>query len=391
MKLVILATLLTLSALYAPQPLLPVLSAEFGVSRDAAAFLTTIAFIPLSIAPLLYGYMLQSVSPRRMLRISLLLLGLSEFAFAAAGNFPLLVGLRLLQGLLVPAMLTALMTYVSQSSKEADVQRSMAIYIAATILGGFLGRLCSGGLATLFGWRSSFLLLGLSLLGCAWLLRQLKDVSQVQLARARPQLLWQVLRVGFFLRTYLAVFCLFLVFAAVMNYLPFRLTELSEQASELRIGLMYSGYLMGVVTSLSAVRITRRCGGAVTAMLIGFSCYLIAIAGLSGSSVASLFADMFFFCGSMFLVHATASGWLNRSAGSHKGVVNGLYIAFYYAGGAVGSSVPGPIYSQYGWQGVVFVLLLIATLGLLLIFSCRRAQMSGLPLLNDTDRSSGKS
>jgi len=381
MRLIVLATLLTLSALYAPQPLLPVLSSEFGVSRDAAAFLTTISFIPLSIAPLVYGYMLQAVSPRRMLRISLLLLAASEFVFAAAGHFPLLVGLRLLQGLLVPAMLTALMTYVSQNSEEGTVQRSMATYIASTILGGFLGRLCSGGLATLFGWRSSFLALGVSLLVCAGLLGRLRDTDRLSLARPHPRLLWQVLRQGYFLRTYLAIFCLFMVFAAVMNYLPFRLTEISSEADELRIGLMYSGYLMGVVTSLLAVRIVNRCGGAVHAMLLGFSGFLAAIGGLSGQGVAVLFVDMFLFCGAMFLVHATASGWLNRSAGSHKGVVNGLYIAFYYGGGAVGSSVPGPVYNHFGWTGVVLGLFAIAAIGGLLVCSCLGAQRTGLPQL----------
>lgn len=351
MKLICFATLLTLSALYAPQPLLPVLAEEFMVSRDAIAFLTTVTFIPLSLAPLFYGYLLQSVEPKRMLRISLLLLGLTEFLFALSNSYALLVGLRLIQGLLVPALLTALMTYVSKSAKEGEVQRSMAIYIAATILGGFFGRLCSGAIATFWGWRTSFVILGVSLIFCAWLLGRLKPAGEVHLARPHPRLILQVLRHGYFFRIYLAVFCLFLVFAAVMNFIPFRLTEISEHADELRIGLMYSGYLMGVVSSLSAVAFARRFGGAVVAMVCGFAGYLIAILGLGLPQVEVLFVDMFCFCGAMFLVHATASGWLNRYAGTHKGVVNGLYIAFYYGGGAIGSSAPGPVYSLFGWQG----------------------------------------
>ncbi|RME40741.1 MAG: hypothetical protein D6794_01705 [Deltaproteobacteria bacterium] len=71
----------------------------------------------------------------------------------------------------------------------------------------------------------------------------------------------------------------------------------------------------------------------------------------------------------MFLVHATASGWMNRFAGSHKGVVNGLYIAFYYGGGALGSSAPGPVYARLGWNGVVAVLVLTALVGLVLVLS----------------------
>ena len=68
MAAILFTTVLALSALYVPQPLLPVLSAEFGVSRETAALLTTISFIPLSLAPLFYGALLESVSTRKMLR-----------------------------------------------------------------------------------------------------------------------------------------------------------------------------------------------------------------------------------------------------------------------------------------------------------------------------------
>lgn len=370
MSLVILTTILTLSALYAPQPLLPVLAREFGISRDAAAFLTTIAMLPLSVAPLAYGYLLQAIPAHRLLRIGVLLLGLSELGFAAAGSYPQLLGLRLFQGLLIPALLTALMTYVSQVSSGATVQRAMGTYVAATILGGFLGRLVSGGIASLWGWRYSFLLLALSLGICFVLLARLREAPALNLARPRPALVLEVLRRPYFSRAYLAIFCLFLVFAAVMNFLPFRLTEISGQASEFHIGLMYSGYLMGIVTALLAVRIGRKLGGEVRAMVLGLALYTLALFGFGVGHPPVLFAVMFLFCGAMFLVHATASGWLNRQAGGHKGVVNGLYVAFYYGGGVIGSSVPGLLYHRFGWHGFLVLLLVTAGCGLLLAISC---------------------
>ncbi|GAB4184477.1 MAG: MFS transporter [Geothermobacteraceae bacterium] len=369
MPLILLATILTLSALYAPQPLLPTLADTFGVSRDAAALLVTLTFIPLALAPLGYGYLLQAVEPRRVLRTCFALLGLSALVFAASKSFALLLAIRLFQGLLVPALLTSLMTYVSRRSGVGDVQRQMAIYIAATILGGFLGRLVSGALAAWTDWRVSFVVLGCCLLGLTLLLGRLPAAGGLELARPRPALLAEVLGRGFFLRLYLAVFCLFLVFAGVMNFIPFRLTDLSEQANELRIGLMYSGYLMGVVSSLSATRLCRRLGGELRVLCTGFGLYLLACLLLAVPDVRLLFVNMFLFCGGMFLVHATASGWINRFAGSHKGVVNGLYIAFYYGGGAIGSSAPGPVYAWFGWNGVVAGLVLTALAGLALALS----------------------
>jgi MFS transporter, YNFM family, putative membrane transport protein len=371
MGIVIYAAVLTISALYAPQPLLPVLAREFSISRDLVALLTTVAMVPLSLAPLLYGYILQSVSARSMLQVSMLLLAISELLFAMAGSFYQLLTLRIFQGLLIPALLTALMTYVSQMANVTNIQRAMGIYIAATILGGFLGRTLSGGLATLFGWRTSFSVLALSMFGCLALLARLQSSSPVAMARPSLELLRNVLRRPLFLRSYLGVFCLFLVFAAMMNFIPFRLTEISQQANSFRIGLIYCGYLMGLISSLLAVWIGRMLGGEIRAMISGFVLFGLALAGFIQPAPLVLFLMMFLFCGTMFLVHATASGWLNKLAGSSKGVVNGLYVAFYYGGGVVGSSLPGLIYHRYGWNGFLLSLAIVAMLGCLLVISAR--------------------
>ena len=62
---------------------------------------------------------------------------------------------------------------------------------------------------------------------------------------------------------------------------------------------------------------------------------------------------------------------MNKLAGGNKGVVNGLYVAFYYSGGAVGSSVPGFIYHGCGWASFLSALAAVALSGGLLIASCR--------------------
>ena len=364
---IILNTILVLSALYAPQPLLPVLSQEFGVSREAAAALTTVTFIPLALAPLFYGYLLETVSPVRLLKLAVSILAVSEIVFAVSDSFPLLIGIRLIQGLLVPAILTSLMTYLSGRSSTENVQRIMAIYIAATIFGGFAGRATSGLIANLFGWRFSFLVLAVSL-GLGFLsLYRLPAAGELKMSRPQPQVLLEVLRKPSFLPIYLSVFCLFLSFAAVMNFLPFRLTELSDQADELKIGLMYSGYMMGIVTSLGAPRIVTWVRGEIRTLRIGLFCLVLTLAGLAATRIWLLFGTMFLFCAAMFLVHSTASGLVNRLAGSeHRGLTNGLYVAFYYAGGSVGSFAPGIIYRHFGWNGFLVALALVGGLG----FSC---------------------
>ena len=367
MSIILFTTILTLSALYAPQPLLPVIMQEFGVSRESAAALTTMAFVPLSVAPLVYGYLLESIRPERMLRWAVLLLAVSEVLFFFAPSFGLLLAIRLFQGLLIPAILTALMTYLAMISHGAAVQRAMAVYVCATIFGGFLGRLCSGAIASLLGWRFSFLLLAVSLFLCYALLCRLGPAAARNLNKPTLASVGAVLRNGRLGLLYSSVFCLFLVFAAIMNFLPFRLTEISDQASEFRIGLMYSGYLMGMATSLGAGWIAGRCGGEGRAMQFGLVLFGLFLIVLGAPYVSTLFLGMFFFCGAMFLIHATASGLVNRLGTANKGLANGLYVAFYYAGGTVGSYLPGLVYRHFGWgwfiaalgAGSLFCLLLV--------------------------------
>jgi len=373
MAAILFTTILTLSALYVPQPLLPVLTAEYGVTREMAALLTTIAFVPLSLAPLFYGALLEAVSARRMLRLAVLLLAGSEVLMYLVEPFAGLMTLRLVQGLLIPAMLTSLMTYTSQVTDKSDMARAMAWYIAATILGGFAGRALSGLIASLLHWRFSFLFLGGGLLVAWFWLGRITDAGSLKISRPDKRLVARVLGEPVARTAYAMVFCFFLVFAAVMNYLPFRLTELSSNANEFRIGLAYSGYLMGIAVSLNAVRIHRLCGGPERVMIGGLAIFILALLVMTLPQVTALVGGMFVLCGASFLTHATATGYLNRYMTQYKGVVNGLYVSFYYGGGAVGSYLPGYVYRGFGWSGFIAVLLVFLVIALLLAVHLSRS------------------
>ncbi|MDH3998769.1 MAG: MFS transporter [Desulfuromonadales bacterium] len=372
MPAILFTTLLTLSALYLPQPLLPVLTAEFGISQETAALLTTVSFVPLSLAPLFYGALLETISARRMLRVSVLLLAVTEVLVFITQSFELLILLRLIQGLLIPAILTALMTYTSLAAKQGEVERAMSWYIAATILGGFAGRAFSGLIAGMLHWRFSFLLLGASLLAAWWWLGRIPDAGKVKSAKVRFSLILSLLKQPVARTVYLMVFCFFLVFAAMMNYLPFRLTELSPGVDEFRIGMAYSGYLMGIVASLNAVRIQRYCGGAAPTMVVGLALFVVALAVMLPPSLYALLGGMFLLCGASFLTHATATGFLNRHLDSHHGTVNGLYVSFYYGGGAIGSWLPGYLYHDFGWSGFMLALIGVVLTALMLAVTLLR-------------------
>lgn len=369
---IVFVTISTFSAIYAPQPLLAVLAKSFRVDAAHASLITTATLLPLGVAPLFYGLLLESVPAERVLVIAAAVLGIASLGLAASGTYPVFMAFRLVQGLCAPAVLTCCMTLAAGVGKAGatsgeELRRAMSVYIAATIFGGFFGRFMAGTLSTLLDWRVAFLGLGATLLAGALLVTRLDVDDAAVYTKMQPRTLWRVLRMPGFLRMYAIVFCVFFVFASLLNFLPFRLDDLGGGFSEFRIGAMYSGYLVGIVVSLLAPRTMRLLGGEMRAVLLGLAIFLLITPVFAVAGTGLAFACMFVFCGGMFQVHSTAPGLLQRVAGNHRGVVNGLYLSFYYVGGAVGTSAPGIVYEHFGWE--VFVLLLTGVLLLALVLA----------------------
>lgn len=361
---VLYATVLAFASLYAPQPILPLLGEAFGVGPGQASLLITTTLLPLSIAPVAYGFILEAVPAKTLLRAAVLLLALAQLPFLISDVFWVLVGVRFFQGLLLPAVFTSLMTYLSTVTAPERVRRAMSFYIAATITGGFAGRALSGFIAEFGHWRMTFLVLAVGLLAAFGLLFRLETEVRARFARPSLHAIGAVLGDRFFLKSYLVIFLVFFVFASILNFLPFRLRELSDSVSEFRIAMVYSGYLIGIVVALASITIIRRLGNEVRAILSGLAVYALATLAFAAPSVPLVFAVMWLFCAGMFLVHSVLSGFLNHRATERKGLVNGLYISFYYAGGALGSFLPGHLYRHFGWEVYIAGLSLLVTLAI---------------------------
>ncbi len=371
-------------SLYAPQPIQRALAAHFGVGLQTASLFVTVTLLPLGIAPLAYGLLLERIPARRMLMASTLGLALSTLALAACESVWPFLGLRVVQGLLIPAALTGLMTYVATHSRPEAMQRVMAFYVAATIVGGFSGRFVAGVLTSAMGWRAPFVAIGVGLAACLALLLSLDADARVRMERIRLSAVPEVLRRPAFLRVYAIIFCCFFVYAAVLNFLPHRLASLDSSISEARIGATYLGYLMGIATALMARGVSRRLGGERTAMTVGLTIHIAATALFVLPWTGAAFLAMFPFCTGMFLVHSLAPGLLNRLSESNRGLVNGLYIAFYYTGGTLGSFLPGLIYGRFGWPALVAALCGLLGLALVLARGLRLETVGRIAIQGDS-------
>ena len=370
------STIVTICSLYAAQPIQPVFQQEFALSKLQATLFTTLMMMPLGVAPLFYGYLLEAFSAKFLVRGAILALGVLEIMFSMAGSYLSLLLIRAVQGLMIPAILTSLMSYISYSASRENVQHFIARYIAATITGGFLGRFLSGLFADIFGWRFFFFTLGLFLLLGFFLLSNLEKNVKLQYERPNMDQAASLFREGRYRWLYLSIFCIFFVFSALMNFLPFELKRMNPSLGEAGIGLMYLGYSMGILVSMSTRKIINYFGSEPDAILAGIGIFFLGTIIFLVENYQAMFFGMFVFCAGLFMAHSLLSGFVNKLAQDNKAIANGVYISFYYMGGSMGSFLPGIIFEYFGWKVFLLSLLLMLTIALFFTSRMKKAVLS---------------
>ncbi|WP_261517455.1 MFS transporter [Campylobacter lanienae] len=362
---------LTLCILYATQPIGPIFESQLGISKTQAALFTTAIMTPLAFAGIFYGYLLEKIQIKSILVIAFLLLGISEIIFSFTHSYFLLLNIRGFQGLLIPAVLTGIMSYISQISSKDSVANAIGVYIGVTIIGGFMGRALSGFFTDIFGWRVFFFIIGCIAILASILL--LKFSQNIKASYLKPHLIdiIHTLKTRHNLYIFLMIFGIFFTFQAMLNFIPFELAKISDNYSSSKAGMLYIGYLVGVLVAFNTKKIVAFLGSSIKSIIVGIIILIIAIQIFRIESFWLIFVAMVVFCLGNFIAHSIASGFINKMATSHKGISNGLYVSFYYFGGALGSFVPGFIYIPFGWGAMLSFISVVSFISLIFIMVIR--------------------
>lgn len=362
---------LTLCILYATQPIGPVFENELGISKTQATLFTTAIMMPLAFAGIFYGYLLEKIQIKIILVLAFLFLGISEIVFSLTHSYFLLLNIRGFQGLLIPAVLTGIMSYISQISSKDSVANAIGVYIGVTIIGGFMGRALSGFFTDIFGWRVFFFIIGCVAILASILL--LKFSQNIKASYLKPHLIdiIHTLKTRHNLYIFLMIFGIFFTFQAMLNFIPFELAKISDNYSSSKAGMLYIGYLVGVLVAFNTKKIVAFLGSSIKSIIVGIIILIIAIQIFRIESFWLIFVAMVVFCLGNFIAHSIASGFINKMATSHKGISNGLYVSFYYFGGALGSFVPGFIYIPFGWGAMLTFISVVSFISLIFIMVIR--------------------
>jgi len=368
---IIYCIIIVLSVMYATQPLQPLLANEFDVSITKASQFTAVIMLFLAISPIIYGYILEKMNAKKMLTNSLIVLFITNIFLGLARNYELFLLFRTIEALVIPAILTSLMSILANIDKE-NVKFNMSIYVAATVFGGLVGRVFSGFIATNFSYEYVFYSLSLAILVSIYFINKLSYEGEATIARPKISDITAILKDKRFLTIYLLMFCVFFVFAGVLNILPFRVKDISSDVSEFQISLLYLGYGMGILVSLNSKKIIKFFKNEVNTILAGLLFFLFITIFLTIPNVITLFILIFLFCLGMFTVHSVSTGLANSMKSSQKSLTSGMYLTFYYLGGAFGSFLPSIIYEKFGWNIVIYIFCFILFMIVFLVVNTKK-------------------
>ncbi|AHG22443.1 membrane protein [Chania multitudinisentens RB-25] len=351
------AGLATFALLYCVQPILPVLSQDFGISPAESSLSLSFATGLLAFGLMFTGPLSDAIGRKSVMVTSLLLAAICTLVCAFMTSWHGILLMRALIGLSLSGVAAVGMTYLSEEIHPSVVAFSMGLYISGNSIGGMSGRLVTGVLTDFFSWRISLAVIGLFALAAACMFWRILPASRhFRASSLRPH----TLLVNFKLHwhdkglplLFAEGFLLMGSFITLFNYIGYRLLSNPYYFSQATVGLLSVVYLTGSYSSPKAGVLTSRFGrGAV--LVIAILMMLLGILTTALAPIAAVFIGMMLFTAGFFAAHSVASSWIGRRARRAKGQASSLYLFCYYAGSSIAGALGGVFWHSFGWGGVV--------------------------------------
>lgn len=367
--------------LYAPQAVLPDAARELATSASATALLVSAATLGLAAGVLPWASVADRIGRVRAMTVAMLGATAVGLVVPFAPSFGLIVVGRAVEGLFVAGVPAVAMAYLTEMLTEAGsgsvVPRAAGTYVAGTSMGGLLGRLVSGGVAELFGWRAG---LGAVAAACVvatgvfiWLAprdqmrREGGAGSRAGSEKPRPDSdgSRRARRLRVLLGPRLLVLdaqglLLMGGFVAVYNYLGFRLTDEPFGLSSGVVSLVFLAYLAGTWSSARTGRLVVRHGRR-RVLIVSTGVMAAGVAATLSAWLPVVLAGLVALTAGFFGAHAVASGWTPVAAPRARTQAAAVYNLAYYAGSSLFGWLGGVGFALAGWPGTVgMVLVLVA-------------------------------
>jgi predicted MFS family arabinose efflux permease len=357
--------------LYAPQALLPELAHEFGVSAAQITAMITASTLAIALTAPFTGAAADVLGRKRLITTAMFAVTVPVLMETIATAPGTLIFWRFIEGLLLPPIFTVVLAYVGDEWPPAEVVGVAGLYVSASSLGGFCGRLIPGIVGDVAGWRYAFLAIAaIGLAGAivvaAKLPKEKRFVRSDGFLASGRQMLRHLGNLQL-VATCVVGFGVLFNFIAIFTYVSFRLAAPPYNFTPSLLGAVFFTYLVGAVATPWTGRVVMRYGRRAL-MISVISVWLVGLALLLASPLALILIGLSLCAGCGMLCQAISTGYVTASANEGRSSAIGLYVSSFYIGGSVGGVAAGALWSAAGWWGVVALsAAVVAMMGMIVI------------------------
>jgi YNFM family putative membrane transporter len=365
-----LAGVATFALLYSTQALLPLVSADFGVSASEASWTVSAATGGLALFVLPMSALSERFGRRTLMTASLAVAVTVGLLVPFAPSIGALVALRAVQGAALAGLPASATAYLAEEVRPKALITAIGLFVAGNSVGGMSGRVITGWVAQEWGWRAAVGTIGLIAVVCAAAFRLLLPPPRhFAPGSLRPRVLARTVRDHLsnplLCRLYAIGALFMMVFGGVYTVIGYRLSEAPFSLPQGVVGSVFLVYLVGTVSASTAGRLADRLGRRGSLYLAGGT----TTAGLLltlGDSVALVLPGLVLITAGFFAGHAVASSSVSHTAKKGRAQASALYQSAYYIGSSAGSTLGAVAFRAGGWAGTV-AMGLFAVLGVVSI------------------------
>jgi predicted MFS family arabinose efflux permease len=367
--------------LYGPQALLPELARDFGVGAAQISAMITASTLAIALTAPFTGAAADVLGRKRLITAAMFAVAAPVLMETLATSPGTLIFWRFIEGLLLPPIFTVVLAYVGDEWPRNEVAGVAGLYVSASSLGGFTGRLVPGVVADVFGWREAFLALAVigfagAILVAMKLPREKHFKGSDGFLASGRQMLRHLGNLQL-MATYAVGFGVLFNFIAIFTYVSFRLAAPPYNFGPSLLGAVFLTYMAGTVATPWTGRVVMRYGR--RALMIGaMSLWLVGFALLLTSPLLLIMLGLALCAGCGMLCQAASTAYVTATATEGRSSAIGLYVSSFYIGGSVGGVAAGALWGAAGWWAVVALCAaVVAMMGMIVFFMWSAVKPAG--------------
>jgi MFS transporter, YNFM family, putative membrane transport protein len=362
--------------LYSPQSILPLLAREFHASAAEVSAIITVSTLAVALTAPFTGAVADVLGRKRVIVAAMFALVVPTLMVGMATSLSALIFWRAVQGLVLPPIFAVTVAYIGDEWPPHEATTAAGIYSSGSSLGGFSGRLVTGLLADLVGWRAGFDALALiafaGAIAVAFLLpRECKFVRSEGLLASSRQMLAHF-RNRQLLATYAVGFGVLFNFICTFTYISFHLASAPYNLSASWLGAIFVVYLTGsALTPWAGWAVGRFGRRRFTARVIAL--WIAGIALTLAPSLPLIILGLAIGAGCGLVCQAVSTGYVTITAKVGRSAAVGLYVTSFYIGGSFGAAVGALAWTYGGWPAcVALVAAMLAVMAAIVLFAWTR-------------------